>query len=166
MKLKILKKMIKEGVSERTGKPYKIKSLFVKFTDSTIYAKIVAKLIRDGATMDQIEKFCRPSEYKGEMGYVFSLNCSNLTFDKVENFGEIDALIDFSLNDSGFINARIAIVDRIEQVLKYTEPTIGGGEQVDGWAADEKVQGMSPENAEGEKEPELPSEEPENELPF
>ena len=134
MKVTILKKMIKEGVSPRTGNEYKIRSLFVKFTDSEIYDKIVAKLERDGASIEQIERFCKPNEYKGEVNYAFGLNCSKFTFERVQAFGELDALIDFKLNDSGFINAKIAIKDRIEQVLEYIEPAESAEEVVEGWA--------------------------------
>lgn len=133
MKVTIIKKTIKEGVSPRTGNEYKIRSLFVKFTDSKIYDKIVAKLKRDGADDEQIERFCKPSEYKGEVNYAFGLNCSKFTFERVQAFGELDALIDFKLNDSGFINAKIAVKDRIEQVLNYTEPTESAEEVVEGW---------------------------------
>ena len=133
MKVTILKKTIKEGVSARTGNDYKIRSLFVKFTDSEIYDKIVAKLKKDGADDEQIERFCKPNEYKGEVNYAFGLNCSKFTFERVQAFGELDALIDFKLNDSGFINAKIAVKDRLEQVLNYTEPSEGEEEVVEGW---------------------------------
>lgn len=134
MKVTIIKKTIKEGVSPRTGNEYKIRSLFVKFTDSKIYDKIVAKLERDGASIEQIERFCKPNEYKGEVNYAFGLNCSKFTFERVQAFGELDALIDFKINDSGYINAKIAIKDRIEQVLEYVEPTESAEEIVEGWA--------------------------------
>ena len=133
MKVTIIKKTIKEGVSPRTGNEYKIRSLFVKFTDSKIYDKIVAKLKKDGADDEQIERFCKPNEYKGEVNYAFGLNCSSFTFDRVQAFGELDALIDFKLNDSGFINAKIAVKDRLEQVLNYTEPVGSEDEVVEGW---------------------------------
>ena len=134
MKVTIIKKTIKEGVSSRTGNDYKIRSLFVKFTDSKIYDKIVAKLERDGASIEQIERFCKPKDYNGEVNYAFGLNCSKFTFERVQAFGELDALIDFKLNDSGFINAKIAVKDRIEQVLEYIEPSEGVEEVVEGWA--------------------------------
>lgn len=134
MKVTILKKTIKEGISPRTGNEYKIRSLFVKFTDPEIYDKIVAKLKRDGADDEQIERFCKPSEYKGEVNYAFGLNCSKFTFERVQAFGELDALIDFKLNDSGFINAKIVVKDRIEQVLDYIEPAGSAEEIVEGWA--------------------------------
>ena len=134
MKVTIIKKTIKEGVSPRTGNEYKIRSLFVKFTDSKIYDKIVAKLKKDGADDEQIERFCRPNEYNGEVNYAFGLNCSKFTFERVQAFGELDALIDFKLNDSGFINAKIAVKDRLEQVLNYTEPVGSEDEVVEGWA--------------------------------
>ena len=134
MKVTIIKKTIKEGVSARTGNEYKIRSLFVKFTDSKIYDKIVAKLKKDGADDEQIERFCKPSEYNGEVNYAFGLNCSKFTFERVQAFGELDALIDFKLNDSGFINAKIAVKDRIEQVLNYIEPAESEEEVVEGWA--------------------------------
>ena len=139
MKVTIIKKTIKEGVSPRTGNEYKIRSLFVKFTDSKIYDKIVAKLKRDGADDEQIERFCKPGEYNGEVNYAFGLNCSKFTFERVQAFGELDALIDFKLNDSGFVNAKIAVKDRIEQVLEYTEPTESAEEIVEGWATKTKA---------------------------
>ncbi|MDD4729483.1 MAG: hypothetical protein PHN55_12135 [Dysgonamonadaceae bacterium] len=139
MKVTILKKTIKEGVSPRTGNEYKIRGLFVKFTDSKIYDKIVSKLKKDGASIDQIERFCKPNEYKGEVNYAFGLNCSKFTFERVQSFGELDALIDFKLNDSGFINAKIAIKDRVEQVLEYIEPTESAEEVVEGWATKTKA---------------------------
>ena len=134
MKVTIIKKTIREGVSKKTGEDYKIKSLFVKFTESEIYDRIVAKLKRDGASDEQIERFCKPNEYKGEVNYAFGLNCSKFTFDLVKAYGEMDALIEFNLNDSGFINAKIAIKDRVEQVLDYIEPTESAEEVVEGWA--------------------------------
>ena len=176
MKVTILKKTIKEGVSPRTGNEYKIRSLFVKFTDSEIYDKIVAKLKRDGADDEQIERFCKPSEYKGEVNYAFGLNCSKFTFERVQAFGELDALIDFKLNDSGFINAKIAIKDRIEQVLEYIEPTESAEEVVEGWATKTKAPDPVSEKSDLETEstkteviPPMPiptDEEDENGLPF
>ena len=139
MKVTIIKKTIKEGVSPRTGNEYKIRNLFVKFTDSEIYDKIVAKLKKDGADDEQIERFCKPNEYKGEVNYAFGLNCSKFTFERVQAFGELDALIEFKLNDSGFINAKIAIKDKVEQVLEYIEPTESAEEIVEGWATKTKV---------------------------
>ena len=177
MKVTILKKMIKEGVSPRTGNEYKIRNLFVKFTDSEIYDKIVAKLERDGASIEQIERFCKPNEYKGEINYAFGLDCSKFTFERVQAFGELDALIDFKLNDSGFINAKIAIKDRIEQVLEYIEPTESAEEIVEGWAtktkapdpASETESDLEAESTNTEIIPPMPiptAEEVEDELPF
>ena len=177
MKVTILKKTIKEGVSPRTGNDYKIRSLFVKFTDSKIYDKIVAKLERDGASIEQIERFCKPSEYKGEVNYAFGLNCSKFTFERVQAFGELDALIDFKLNDSGYINAKIAVKDRIEQVLEYIEPSESAEEIVEGWAtktkapdpASETESDLETEPTKTEVVPPMPiptAEEVEDDLPF
>ena len=161
MKVTIIKKTIKEGVSPRTGNEYKIRSLFVKFTDSKIYDKIVSKLERDGASIEQIERFCKPNEYKGEVNYAFGLNCSKFTFERVQAFGELDALIEFNLNDSGFINAKIAIKDRVEQVLEYIEPTESAEEVVEGWATKapapvSEKSDLHTESTESEKTPPIP----------
>ncbi len=177
MKVTIIKKMIKEGVSPRTGNEYKIRSLFVKFTDSKIYDKIVSKLERDGASIEQIERFCKPNEYKGEVNYAFGLNCSKFTFERVQAFGELDALIYFNLNDSGYINAKIAIKDRIEQVLEYIEPSEGVEEVVEGWAmktktpdpASESESDLEAESTKTEVIPPMPiptAEDDEDGLPF
>jgi hypothetical protein len=176
MKVTILKKTIKEGISPRTGNEYKIRNLFVKFTDTEIYDKIVAKLKKDGADDEQIERFCKPSEYKGEVNYTFGLDCSKFTFDRVQAFGELDALIDFKLNDNGFINAKIAIKDRLEQVLNYTEPIGSEEEVVEGWATKTKAPDPVSEKSDLETEPtktevippmpNITAEDIDNQLPF
>ena len=56
MKVKILKKSIKEGTTSG-GMDYKIKSLFVSFTESEIYEKIKAHLKAQGCTQESIDKF-------------------------------------------------------------------------------------------------------------
>lgn len=129
MKLKIIKKNIKEGVSA-AGREYSIKSLLVVFSEPEVYEKIVAHLRAQGAPEASITKFCSPREYKGETSYSFFLSCSNFTFDAVEAFGTLDAKIIFSCNDAGYVNAKIAVVDKVEQVISYEGPE----EFVSGWA--------------------------------
>ena len=161
MKLFILKKTVKEGVSQRTGSAYKISSLFVKFEEKEIYEKIVSHLQSKGATIDQIGKFCKPNEYDGQISYAFGLNCSNYTFDRVEQFGILDANVIFEISDAGFINAKIQVVDRKEMVNSYDPPA----DEVEGWTGGNEPTATSV-NPEVPKEPELPSEEPEKPLPF
>ncbi|NMA06794.1 MAG: hypothetical protein GX928_03645, partial [Ruminococcaceae bacterium] len=94
--------------------------------------------------------------------------------ERVQAFGELDALIDFKLNDSGFINAKIAIKDRIEQVLNYTEPSESAEEVVEGWATKapdpvSEKSDLETESTNTEIIPPMPiptAEEDENELPF
>ncbi len=129
MELFIIKKSVKEGVSGRTGNAYKISSLFVKFDEKEVYDKIVSHLQSKGATIDQVEKFCKPNEYKGEVSYAFGLNCSNYTFDRVELFGTLDANVVFDISDAGFINAKIQVKDRKEMVNSYEPPA----DEVEGW---------------------------------
>lgn len=129
MKLKIVKKNIKEGTTS-DGREYQIKSLFVTFTEKEIYEEIVAHLKAMGGQDDKIEKFCKPNEYNGNVSYAFGLNCSNYTFDAVDKFGILDAKIVFGVKDDGYINAKIAIIDKKEQVLNYQAPD----DFVDGWA--------------------------------
>lgn len=124
MKLKIIKKSVKEGSN------YCIKSLFVSFQEEEIYDNIVNHLLSQGATKEQISKFCKPNEYNDNISYAFGLNCSNFTFDKVERFGVLDAKIVFGINEKGFINAKIQVENKKEQVLSYEAPK----SNVDGWA--------------------------------
>lgn len=142
MEVFILKKTIKEGVSQKTGKPYKIRSLFVKFEDAELYKHIVKHLESKGGEPDMIEKFVTPSEWEGETSFAFRLNCSSFTFDKVHKFGIMDADVVFDINESGFINARIRIVGGIEQVKKYIPP-LNAGEEVIGWAIESQTQPQS-----------------------
>ena len=130
MKVTILKKSVKEGVSARTGSNYKISSLFVKFEDGKIYENIVKYLQGKGASIEQIEKFCKPNVYNEKITYAFGLNCSNFTFERVETFGILDATIIFQINDQGYINAKILVKDKKEQVLGYKAPEA----DVEGWA--------------------------------
>jgi len=111
MKVKILKKTIKEGDN------YCIKSLFVSFTEEEIYKKIIAYLKSLGAAEDKISSFCKPNEYNGAVSYAFGLNCSNFTFDRVKRFGILDATVIFQVNDKGFINAKIQVIEKKEQIL-------------------------------------------------
>ena len=136
MKVTIIKKMIKEGTSPRTGNEYSIKSLFVKFEDEAVYSRIVKHLEAKGCNTETIERFCKPKDYNGQTNYAFGLNCSRFTFDRVEKFGELDAKIDFVVNDQGYINPKIAVVERKEQVLSYTPPSFTPEPEVEGWATD------------------------------
>lgn len=169
MKVTILKKSIKEGVSARTGSEYKIRNLFVKFDDEKVYNGIVNHLKKKGATIDQIEKFCKPNEYKGAITYAFGLNCSGFTFDRVEQFGELDAAIIFQISDQGFINAKINVINRKEQVLGYTPPE----SEVEGWAveAPEVSQEVDDNDLKAEpiikdEDPLIPMIEDDDQLPF
>lgn len=128
MKVTIIKKSIKEGSNARGS--YCIKSLYVSFSDEATYNRIVAHLKKQGASDETIAKFCSPREYEGALSYAFGLNCSNFTFDAVQMFGVLDAKIDFKVNDNGFINARIIVTDKKEQVNGYEAPA----SEVDGWA--------------------------------
>lgn len=138
MKVKILKKSIKEG-DTIDGRHYSIKSLFVSFTDNTLYSKIVANLKAQGCTDEAIEKFCKPSEYKGETSYCFGFNASNFTFERVAQFGILDAKFIFSQNDKGFVNAKIQVVDKKEQINGYEEPA-EREDEVTGWSIPDSAQ--------------------------
>jgi hypothetical protein len=131
MKVKILKKSIKEGTTA-SGSDYKIKSLFVSFTEIEIYNKICAHLKATGCTQESIDKFVHPNEYKGEISYAFGVNPSSYTFDRVERFGILDANFVFNLNDKGFIGAKIQVIDKKEQINGYEAPE-SQEEEVDGW---------------------------------
>jgi hypothetical protein len=123
MKLKILKKTIKEGEN------YCIKSLFCSFEGEQTYNGIVSHLKSLGAKDEKISSFCKPSEYNGVTNYAFGLNCSNYTFDRVKRFGVLDAKIIFTVNEKGYCNAKIQVVDHKEQINDYNEPE----DEVLGW---------------------------------
>ena len=161
MKLFILKKTVKEGVSQRTGNAYKISSLYVKFNEKEIYDKIVDHLKGKGAGIDQIERFCKPAEYDGEISYTFGLNCSNYTFDRVEQFGTLDANVVFDINDAGFINAKIQVKDRKEMVNSYEPPA----DAVEGWTGGNEPTAKSA-NPSDPGSWSLPEAEPTDDLPF
>ena len=131
MKLLIVKKSIKEG--ENDGRPYKIKSLYVSFDEPEVYQNIVKYLESKGAASDKIESFCKPKEYEGKVNYAFGLNCSKFTFDKVARFGILDAKVIFDVTEKGFINAKIQVVDKKEQITLYEPPTTFAEDEVEGW---------------------------------
>ena len=131
MKLLIVKKSIKEG--EKDGRPYNIKSLYVSISEPEVYQNIVKYLESKGASSDKIESFCKPKEYEGKVNYAFGLNCSNFTFDKVARFGTLDAKVIFDVTEKGYINAKIQVVDKKEQITLYEPPTTFAEDEVEGW---------------------------------
>ena len=142
MKVQILKKIIKEG--NTNGRDWKIRSLFVKFDNKETYDRIKKKIVSDGVTEEQAMKAVKENEYKEEISYVFYLNCSKFTFERVEKFGVIDAKIVFPVNDRGYINPKIVVEYNEdtkkweEQILSYEEPKVfsAEGEEITGWAID------------------------------
>lgn len=129
MKIKIIQKNIKEGVTT-SGSPYCIKSLFCS-VDNKEDANTLAKLaIEAGADKDMVAKLIKPNDYNGSISYAFGLNCSNFTFDKVDRFGVLDAKVIFVKNEKGFINAKIQVIDKMEQVFGYEAQE----NEVLGWA--------------------------------
>jgi len=152
MKVKILKKSIKEGVSG-AGRPYCIKSLYVSFEKSVVYANIMVHLTDIGVPEEKRTKFCSPNEYNGTTSYAFWLNCSHYTFDKVEKFGVLDAKIIFSYENE-FCKAKIQVVDKTEQVNGYEDPE--NYDAVSGWnvpAPPGAVQNPEPAPLQGEPMP-------------
>ena len=159
MEVEIVKQSIKEGVSASSGKPYCIKSLFVKTYDENVYNAIVENLKEQGAPEEKIAKFCSPNEYNGKTSYAFWLNCSNYTFDKVEKFGILEAAILFTY-ENDFVKAKIEVIDKKEQVKKYTPPQ--NYESVSGWENEGEVVNHAP----AEPALDLPISDGSDDLPF
>ena len=154
MKLKIINKY----ADDRGG--FTFYSLQVAFSETEIYNKIVDSLEKRGADPTKIEKTIRVGEFNGSPSYTFYLGCSAFTSGKVDRFGIIDALVNFELNGE-YINPRIAIVDRKEQVLGYEPPE----EEVTGWAGGNEPTAEFVKPSE-QANPHLPSAEPTDDLPF
>ena len=144
MKVKILKKSIKEGEN------YCIKSLFCS-VDNKEDANALAKLaVEAGATPEQVQQVIRAGEYEGKTTYAFGLNCSGFTFDRVERFGILDAEIVYQKSEKGFISAKIKVVDKKERIHGYEPPE----DDVTGWATE------APEVKEHKSEYVPPTQEP------
>jgi len=124
VKVKIIKKSIKEGDN------YCIKSLFCSVDNKEDANKLALAAISAGATKEQVATLIKAGEYNGNVTYAFGLNCSNLTFDRVDRFGILDANIVYIKNDKGYINAKIQIIDKKEQINGYEEPE----QDVTGWS--------------------------------
>jgi len=129
MKIKIIQKNIKEGVTT-SGSPYCIRSLYCSVDNREDANSLAEAAMEAGADKEMIAKLIKANEYNGSISYAFGLNCSNFTFEKVDRFGYLDAEIIFVKNDKGFINAKIKVVDKKEQVFGYEAPE----EDVQGWA--------------------------------
>ena len=71
-----------------------------------MFEKIVAKLKKDGATDERIEKFIKENDYNGKISYQFDLQCSRQTWAAVERFSELDAKIDFGVNEKEYCFAK------------------------------------------------------------
>ena len=165
MKLFIIKKSIFERpyIDKKTGeqKIFEKRSLFVSFKETEIYEKIVASLIKKGADQSKIDSFIKAGTYNDQPSYSFGLGSSNFTFDAVDKFGTLDANVVFDVNEKGYIEAKIQVLGRKEMVNSY-EPLSGA---VEGWTGGNEPTATSV-NPEEKKEPELPSEEPFDNLPF
>lgn len=132
MKLKILKKSIKEG--EKDGKKWCIKSLYVSVATPNEANELAKLILEVGGESDQIPNMIRKSEYEGETTYGLWLNCSNFTFDKVERFGILEAKIIYVKNKNGYINAKIEVIEGKEQIDGYEVSTYESQEDdVTGW---------------------------------
>ena len=118
-------------INLKKSEPFK--KLFVKTLEREMYDAIVARLKKAGATDERIASFIKENDYNGKISYQFDLNCSGKTWDAVERFAELDAKIDFGVNDKDYCFAKISIIEGIEQVLSYT-PSAGSDESVTGWA--------------------------------
>ena len=133
MKVKILLKNIKEGVG-RNGQPYCIKSLYACVATKEDANTLVAQAVADGVPYDKIREVIKSKEYEGATSYAFGLNCSHFTFDRVDRFGVLDCKIEFVVNKDGFINPKIQVIDKKEQIFGYEAPE-QQEEEVDGWAS-------------------------------
>jgi len=169
MKIKIIQKNIKEGVTA-SGSAYCIKSLYCS-VDNKEDANTLAKSAMDaGADKEMVAKLIKANDYNGSISYAFGLNCSNFTFDKVDRFGILDAKVVFAKNEKGFVNAKIQVIDKKEQVFGYESPV----EDVQGWASPAPANVPSSQgNAttvtqpyQGASYPNIAAGEPTDDLPF
>ena len=150
---------MKVTIIKKKTEPFK--KLFVKTLEKEMYDAILARLKKAGATDDKITSFIKENEYNDATSYPFDLNCSKQTWSAVEKYAELDAKIDFGVNEKGYCTAKISIVDKVEQVLGYT-PSGGSDDDVTEWAC-----GAIPDAKKEEVKPvvEIKEEEP-TELPF
>jgi len=74
MKIKIIKKTNKEGVSKKTGNEYSIKSLYCSVATKEDANAIAVLASAQGATMEQIQSAIKMNEFLGEISYSFGLN--------------------------------------------------------------------------------------------
>mgnify|MGYP004702138417 CR=1 FL=1 len=123
MKVKIIKKTIKEGDN------YVIKSLYVCVDNKDDANKLAILAFGVGATQEQIPTIIRKSD-RDENEFAFGLNCSGFTFDRVDRFGIMDCEIEYTKNAKGYISAKIKVVDKKEQVYSYLSPE----DEVTGWS--------------------------------
>lgn len=120
MKVKILGKYV-----GKTG----IESLLVNTESKEDANKMAIKASESGATKEQILSFITTKEYQNVLGYSFFINCSSYTFERVGKFGILDCNIICAISAKGFLNAKIQIIDRKEQVFGYE-----ASDEADGWA--------------------------------
>lgn len=134
MKVKILKKNIKEGIG-KNGSPYCIKSLYASVATSEDANALALQAITDGVPKEKIQEVIKKNEYEGVTSYCFGLNCSHFTFDRVERYSTLDCEVEFVVNKDGFVNPKIKVADKKELIFKYEAPSQQTTEEeVTGWA--------------------------------
>lgn len=109
---------MKVTINNKKTEPFK--KLFVKTVEKEMYEKIVLKLKKDGADEDRIKSFIKENDYNGKISYPFDLMCSKQTWEAVDKYAELDAKIDFGVNEKGYCFAKINIENGVEQVLSYS----------------------------------------------
>lgn len=121
---------MKVTIAIKKSEPFK--KLFVKTVEKEMFDKIKTTLKNKGAEDDKINSFIKENEYNGKISYQFDLMCSKQTWDAVARYAELDAKIDFGVNEKGYCFAKINIENGIEQILAYNPDT--NTEVVTAWA--------------------------------
>ena len=145
MKIKIIKKTIKEGVSKKTGNEYSIKSLYCSVATKEDANALSTIASAAGATMDQIMAAIKPNDYNGTITYKFGVNCSGYTFENVHQNGILDCELD-PIIKGDYLNFKIKVENYKEIVTDYQVPDVIE-DDVQGWSnctPPPKAQGDTP----------------------
>ena len=126
MKVKI--KVCSKQINERG-----IPSIYASVEKAEEANKLAILAIDAGASKDLVTKMIKKSDWKGEIGYAFNVNCSSFTLQRVNQFDLLTCDIVFCSTAKGFIYAKINVIDKIEQIFKLEKQT-QEQDEVTGWS--------------------------------
>lgn len=154
--MKVTVKFKNDNSGEKDGRKWRMLHLLCSVDNPNDANEIAIHGSKSGVPKDAIEKLIKLNDYNGKITYQFKLQCSLLTFEKVERYGVLDIKVEnIEIKyDGKYVNSKIKVIEKIEQIDGYEAPE--NYDSVSGWnvpAPTAQVQSTEPPKSQGEPIP-------------